>query len=58
LVQRDDVMPPMERRPYLSWMRLNSDAVRAIASSQETLRQGSLIRSRIIGSRMRSRWVV
>ena len=33
----------MERRPYFSWMRLNSDAVRAIASSQETSRQGSLI---------------
>ena len=54
----EEVMPPIEYLPYFAWMRLNSDAVRAIASSQETLRQGSLIRSRIIGPRMRSRWVV
>ena len=25
-VQRDDVMPPIESRPYFSWMRRNSDA--------------------------------
>jgi hypothetical protein len=23
LVQREEVMPPMESRPYLAWMRLN-----------------------------------
>ena len=24
LVQREEVMPPMESRPYFAWMRLNS----------------------------------
>jgi hypothetical protein len=27
LVQREEVIPPTEARPYFSWMRLNSDAV-------------------------------
>jgi len=36
LVQRDEVMPPMEPLPYFCWMRRNSDAVWAIACSQVT----------------------
>ena len=42
-VQRDEVMPPIEPRPYVAWMRLNSEATRPIASSQETSRHGSVI---------------
>ena len=57
LVQRDEVMPPIERLPYFAWMRLNSAAVWAMASSHVTSRQGSLILARIIGLRMRSLWV-
>jgi hypothetical protein len=57
LVQRDEVMPPTESLPYFAWIRLNSEAARSIASSQETSRHGSVIFSRIIGLVMRSLWV-
>src|SRR5215813_12570184 len=48
-VQRDDVMPPIAPRPYFAWIRLNSDAVWAIASSHVTSRHGSDVDARIIG---------
>src|SRR6476646_11645874 len=49
LVHRDEVMPPTEAGPYFAWMRLNSDAAKLIASSQETSRPGSVIFDLIIG---------
>ena len=54
-VQREEVMPPIQPRPYVAWIRLNSEATRPIASCHETSRHGSVIVSRIIGLRMRSR---
>ena len=36
-------MPPIEPRPYVAWIRLNSEATRPIASSHETSRHGSVI---------------
>ena len=54
LVQRDEVMPPIESRPYFAWMRRNSLAAWPIASSQLTCCHGSSIDARIIGVVMRS----
>jgi hypothetical protein len=53
-VQRDDVMPPIEPGPCCAWMRLNSDAAWAMASSQLTSCHGSVIFLRIIGVVIRS----
>jgi hypothetical protein len=57
LVQREEVMPPTASGPYWPWMRLISDAAWAIASGQPTSRQGWSILARIMGLRMRSRWL-
>ena len=54
LLQRDDVIPPTEPRPYLAWIRLNSAAAWPIASSHDTSRHGSRIDARIIGLVTRS----
>ena len=56
-MQRDEVMPPIELLPCSDWMALKREAAKAMASSQLTLRQESVIRSRIIGSVWRSLWV-
>ena len=56
-IERDDVIAPTDSVPYFAWMRLNSAAAWPIASSQETSRQGSVIRSRIMGLVRRSAWV-
>ena len=42
-------MTPTESLPYLAWISLKRRAVKPIASSQDTTRQGSWIESRIIG---------
>ncbi len=55
LVQRDEVMPPMECTPCSAWISSSRAAVYEIASSHETARHGSVIFSRIIGSSWRSR---
>ena len=57
LVQRDEVMPPTLSRPYCAWMRLNSPAAWAMASSHVTSRHGSVIAARIIGLVLRSLWL-
>ena len=51
---REDVMPPMDSRPYCAWMRLNSLAAWPMASSQLTSRHGSVNLARIMGLVMRS----
>ncbi len=57
LVQRDDVMPPMDVRPWRAWMSLKRVAAKAMASSQDTSRQGSAMDSRTNGLSTRSWWV-
>ena len=52
-----EVMTPIAPVPWAAWMRLNSEATRPIASSQDTSRQGSVVFSRTIGFRMRSGWL-
>src|SRR5271167_3719089 len=57
LVQREEVMPPIESRPYFAWMRFSSLAAYPIASSQETSRHESEILLRIMGFTIRSECV-
>src|SRR5260370_40487690 len=54
LVHREDVIAPIEPRPYFFWMRLNSAAAYSIASRHVTSRHGSPIDLRIIGCVIRS----
>ena len=55
LVQREEVMAPIALLPCAVWMSRRRRAACAMASSQDTLRHGSVMRSRIMGSRIRSR---
>ena len=48
----------MAPTPCRSWMPRNPSATLAIASSHETTRHGSSMRSRTIGSSCRSSWLV
>ena len=57
LVQREEVMAPMEPRPCSAWISRNRRAVKEMASSQETGRNSSAMESRTIGSSTRSGWL-
>jgi hypothetical protein len=57
LVHREEVMPPIEPVPCRAWMSRIFVATVVMASSQETSRHGSVIRSRTIGPITRSGWV-
>ncbi len=56
LVQRDEVMPPIDLRPYLAWIAFSRLAPVSMASCQPTSRHGSSVESRTIGVVMRSWW--
>jgi len=46
LVQREEVMPPMESRPYLAWMRFSSLAAWAMAAHADLVDAGG---HRVVG---------